>query len=413
MITMILMIKSSGPSLASGCTDVRSLSFDGFISFIAEHKVRLHAHSLELTKIEYEIKKLSEQLSEQSLSFVAETGYETAFSDLRNDFSERSKTSSTGLALSIPISANERLKRDVLNASLKKNLVFFELQKIRFTSETLLEMLEIGRLNALLKNAQKKLPLIEKKLEFYYLMEELGTANIQKIAEAEISKLNTQNEITNFLARKKIIISKFISHANDVEQIFNFLPKRVDFDLENITEPCKFYDRELQIKQIEANIAEMEFVIQKRQIYPLGELKFSYQTNDKHSGPFDDSLSVGLSFKMPLYDGGRTTNSIKDSSRNKNIKEMELGLQKTTFNNKEKNFNNLEKSYLRSFLQAKVQLQRNEEKIKELEERKNSGYSVFIDITERQLQNIELQAIQIDLEYRILSFWSEYLENLT
>jgi hypothetical protein len=116
---------------------------------------------------------------------------------------------------------------------------------------------------------------------------------------------------------------------------------------------------------------------------------------------------------MPLYDGGRATNNINDSRRNKALKKRELALQKTIFNNKENNFNNLEKSYLRSFQQAKVQLQRNEEKIKELEERKNSGYSVFIDITERQLQNIELQAILIDLEYRILSFWSEYLENLT
>ena len=410
---MTLTLKSSNPALASECADIRSLSFDSFISFIAEHKLRLHQHSLEQTKIEFEIEKISEKLSENVLSITAETGYETSFSDLSDDYSERSKTSSAALALSIPITANERLKRDVLNASLKKNLVFFELQKIRFLSATLAEILEIGRLNALLKNAETKLPLIEKKLEFYYLMEELGTANIQKIAEAEISKLNTQNEITNFLARKKIIISKFTSDTKEVEQIFKLLPEMTYFDLENLTEPCEFFDKEIEIKKIEANISEVEFIIQKRQIYPLGELKFSYQSNDRHSGPFDNSLSVGFSFKMPLYDGGRATNNINDSRRNKALKKRELALQKTIFNNKENNFNNLEKSYLRSFQQAKVQLQRNEEKIKELEERKNSGYSVFIDITERQLQNIELQAILIDLEYRILSFWSEYLENLT
>ena len=72
----------------------------------------------------------------------------------------------------------------------------------------------------------------------------------------------------------------------------------------------------------------------------------------------------------------------------------------------------MENSYFRSYSQAETQLTKNLQKIKELEERGISGYSVFTDLTERKLQNLELKSILIDLENRILTFWAEYIENL-
>ena len=75
------------------------------------------------------------------------------------------------------------------------------------------------------------------------------------------------------------------------------------------------------------------------------------------------------------------------------------------------NFKILEQSLIRSILQANEQLQNNDEEIKELLERSDAGFSVFADLSQRKLQQVELLAISIDLKSRLVSFWVDYFEN--
>ena len=84
---------------------------------------------------------------------------------------------------------------------------------------------------------------------------------------------------------------------------------------------------------------------------------------------------------------------------------------KKKFQKKYSNFFSLESSLIRSIAQAKEQLNSNEAELAELIERGDAGSSVFADLTERQLQRIELHGILYDLENRLASFWSNYLEN--
>ena len=60
---------------------------------------------------------------------------------------------------------------------------------------------------------------------------------------------------------------------------------------------------------------------------------------------------------------------------------------------------------------SEEQIRKNEVEIKELVERGNAGFSVFADLSERKLQQIELLGISLDLENRLTSFWVDYLEN--
>ena len=53
------------------------------------------------------------------------------------------------------------------------------------------------------------------------------------------------------------------------------------------------------------------------------------------------------------------------------------------------NFRILEQSLIRSILQADEQLQNNDEEIKELLERSDAGFSVFADLSQRKLQQVE------------------------
>mgnify|MGYP004099342019 CR=1 FL=1 len=73
----------------------------------------------------------------------------------------------------------------------------------------------------------------------------------------------------------------------------------------------------------------------------------------------------------------------------------------------------LERSLLRSIIQADEQLQNNDEEIEELLERSEAGFSVFADLSQRKLQQVELLAISIDLRGRLASFWVDYLENFS
>ena len=68
---------------------------------------------------------------------------------------------------------------------------------------------------------------------------------------------------------------------------------------------------------------------------------------------------------------------------------------------------------VRSINQADEQIQNNDEEINELIERSEAGFSVFADLSQRKLQQVELLAISIDLKGRLASFWVDYLENFS
>lgn len=403
---------SSFVAIADDCIDIRSEIFTPYFEFIDQHQLALIDQELELAKTEFEISRLTEKLSEGWGSVNAQAEYTQRFSDLDRHFSERSKISSSGLVLAFPLNLETFLKKELTEKSIEKNEKFLLLQRVRFLSRTLTQLLEIKKLNSLLGNAKNKLPIIDKQLQYYYLLEDVGTANIQKIAEAEISKLKTQNEITNLITRKNIELSKFTTSTEDAHQIFNFLPDLYVDELTDIGKPCQFLDPEIDIKTLDRIIAEQQYKIEKSRKLPQGELNFSYQSNDSHSGPYDDTFSAGISFSMPLYDGRLQSNNIKEADRKVQLARKNLALQTNIFKNKAENFRDLENSYFRSYSQAETQLTKNLQKIKELEERGISGYSVFTDLTERKLQNLELKSILIDLENRILTFWAEYIENL-
>ena len=134
-------------------------------------------------------------------------------------------------------------------------------------------------------------------------------------------------------------------------------------------------------------------------------------SKDYHSGVHANNASVGLSLSGPLMDGGISASQVADAQQNYDLAKKDFEVHTIKFDKKASNFSGLETSLMRSLLQAKAQIESNKEQIQELTERQVAGFSVFPELSERKLQQIELTAISRDIEGRLLIFWSNHLEN--
>ena len=119
----------------------------------------------------------------------------------------------------------------------------------------------------------------------------------------------------------------------------------------------------------------------------------------------------GVSLTAPLYSGGAIRTAISRSERQHDLSIIDLKVHEKEFEKRQSNFIELERSLTRSVKQAEEQIRKNEIEIQELIERGDAGFSVFADLSERKLQQIELLGISLDLENRLTSFWVDYLEN--
>ena len=121
-------------------------------------------------------------------------------------------------------------------------------------------------------------------------------------------------------------------------------------------------------------------------------------------------MTAGITITGPLYAGSNIEAGIADAEKLQ-IKHARSLQTQGAIRKKRENFIALEHSLVRSIKQAKEQARRNEVEIQELTERSNAGFSVFEDLSQRNLQRLELNAIVLDLEGRLASFWVKYLEN--
>ena len=414
LLTNLITPNSSSAVINSdNCLNLRSKFFLSIRDYISEKNIKLEGHEIELERITSEIATLQDQIETNSIEINAKAAYNSSVNNFGDTEPSQTKNSDIGLSLSVPLSVEERWSKSKLRKSLQRSLEYKNLVITRQQGDAMSHLLQIFNLKNLYLNALRKLPIIFEQIEYYELRQKIGASNVRELSRAEMSKLKIENEIINLKARIDVELSKLMSpetlSLNDLTHIPKFQYQFTEvpqFD-------CSFYDPELELKQLDVQIKEIERDIARARELPTANMAFGISSRDSHSGPHANNYSIGLSVSGPLYSGGNNKAHMENAERKLHLAFMELSAHKEKFKKKRANFLSLEKSLLRSIEQARQQSEANELEIDELTARKNAGFSVFEDLSERKLQRVELDGISFDLHNRLASFWVTYLENLS
>ena len=419
ILILVLLTNLINPSSSSAviksdnCLNSRSKFFLSLSEYIYEKNIRLDGQEIELAQILNEIAALEDQIKTYPAEINAKVGYSSSASGFGDPDPIRSKDSEISVSLSVPISAEKRLTDVKIKKSLQKSLEYRNLLLLRQHSAALSHLLTIFNLETLHFNALKKLPIVFDQIEYYKLRQKIGAYNVRELSRAEMSKLKIENEIINLKARIDVELSELISperlyfdNLPDIPKLQNIYPKSPEYD-------CGFHDPEVILKKLETEIKDIELKIARSSATPSANIAIGIASKDYHSGSHANNYSIGLAVSGPLYSGGKIEARIKNAERKLQLAEKDLATHKEKFEKKRVNFLLLESSLLRSIEQARRQIVANDSEIKELIERKNAGFSVFEDLSERKLQRVELNGILFDLSNRLASFWVSYLENIS
>ena len=405
------MLSSSLSYANENCDGWRTNALIPLQTYLKENSFELTGQTAELRRVQSQTQSIEEKLKTHSLALNAQTEYSHSKNNLSSSEERSTKQSGLSVSLTAPFSYEEHLSKSKLEKTLEKNKAFLSLLKTRQESDSMAQILKITNLRDLLNNAESKLPIIKEQIEYYTLLKKIDSSNIQELSRAELTKLKAENEISNLKSKIQVELSKFDTKGELNSMQLALLPT-VDIPIALASElKCALYDPERRLKQLDTQIQKIEVDLAKSQNMPTLSLSMGVSSTDYHSGPQGNNYSLKLSVTGPLYDGGTIKSEILDAERNYELSLLDLTVHEKKFEKKMSNFRILEQSLIRSILQADEQLQNNDEEIKELLERSDAGFSVFADLSQRKLQQVELLAISIDLKSRLVSFWVDYFEN--
>lgn len=403
---------ASSLSLAEeACQNDRVAKLRNIEEYILNHNISIEGQDFEVERLRHQIKNTRGLLETTPLEINAQTKYSYVERDLNSIDENEAKQSSTDISLTSLLSVEQMLTKSKLRKTLRRLDKDLSLLVLRQRSEVMLQLVTLANLSDLLANAQSKLPIIQEQIEYFEILQQMGKSKIQELSSAELAELKAENEIINLQSKIQVELSKLVTDLSFTPDHMAHIPRVTIGDLDAISSVCQFFDPELDLKMSDNEISVIEIQIAKSKKVPTAKFSVGLGTTDYHAGAYQNSISAGITITGQLYAGGNIDAGIADAEGRYNLSMLELSRHKVQFEKKRENFIRLEHSLVGSIKQAKEQVRRNEVYIKELTERTNAGFSVFEDLSQRKLQRLELTAIVLDLESRLVSFWVRYLEN--
>ena len=407
---LFLPFQSSFAVYTPSCDSVRTDFVLELIEYIEKKQISKIDHDLEIQALRNREASLLSRLKTIDFELNAQSSYTKSLNSLGSIEERDVKNTDLTISAITTFTKEKQLKNEKIAIQLSALEKQMSLATFRNKKETLLNLLDMLNLKYQIDNSLLKLSIIEKQIEYYNMLKIIGTPQIKQLTDAELEKLRVDNELVNLEAKLGLEKSKLVSPDDDALLIEKF-PLHPPIDPKSQIKFCALLDPEQQIKKLNLREQEVNLKIARVQSFPQLKFELGLTSKDYHSGVHANNASVGISLSGPLMDGGANASQVAEAQQNYDLAKKDFEVHKIKFNKKASNFSGLETSLMRSLLQAKAQIESNKEQIQELTERQVAGFSVFPELSERKLQQIELTAISRDIEGRLLIFWSNHLEN--
>ena len=412
LCTTIFLFPSSATAAEQSCSNIRQEEIYNFAKLMDSQLLALRGHETKILALRQELNLIDSQLKLKNFSLDFNTEYKNSLTGFDAPDHASTKYSEQNITVKQVFSAS-KIREKKINAA-RKAVTSLKLSRLinQHRIETVKKILEIKKLKEILSLTEAKLPLIQEKIEYYTLLGDLSADGFRQLAEAELSKIKLENEISNLQSRIILESDSFVGGTGTIKNINYSVTSELVYQTVNLISPCNFYDKETELQNLEIKLAR-EQVKQARESH-LPSVSFSSRlsSRDYHSGAHKNNFSVGAGVSFPLFDGGHSNAEVQESLNRLRYLEQEAKDLRENHRIKYKNLLTIELTIIASIRESREKIIKLKKEISELQNRGNFGQTVFEQLVTKKLQKTEIMIIVVELRSRLRQLWADHWENL-
>ena len=393
-------------AIGQNCVDFKSVYWVNSISdLVSQHSLYDSEEMVEFKETEAKLFALDDSLN----IFPIET--EVTYKDSNTKFpSLEEETNSRDAKFSATIDITDLFSQhsnSINDIEYDKNMIYLRNFKKRLHFNSVLNLVELAA-NKRLKNIYtSRKSLLEKKAEYFQILNQLGDNVSEKLLDAEVSLLEMTSKIDALDIKRKEITRNILNfHIFDESLLPEF-----NNVLDNFNFNCEIND------SVDVKIAKKNLQISTERLnkHDLGEFIsidyfFNYTKDfEESNSDLSKKYTNGIEIVMPIYDGGKSSSTRSNLlfEIKKNKLQIESEMKKA--DDMKENFLNLNNILKKTFSTQSNKLNGLISELDKLKERQQLGDSIFLEMSDKKIQISILEESMVGL---VKDFIASYFKSI-
>ena len=413
-VFQIFLVLSISQSLAETCFSKRIEGLSQFIEYIEKLELRSNDFNIRLLEFESQKSVLMDKSANSNISVGSRLNYSQDTDDIQDGH-----TSNLTASVTAPVRTpwehsvdrksiqNQLNKIDIQVEKIKKNDLEFVLNNI----------FELAHIQLSLENLTIQVKLTEKQLFYYRELARLkDEKNLKNISDNIIQKIKLENKISAFALQQDTILTSMsprIKIDDFLSSQIHTLAKHNILRMSNwssptndICDPTSIDKRIFESEKLQEEIALEEL---ETKYLPKFSLSAEAKSRTEFNGRTSEDYRVGFAINWKFFDGLPRKDEKRQIIDRIMILKEKIWNENTLLLQKAEEFYRVEQAVLDNLSQVKASIDLVALELDELQNRASLGLTTYEEQLSKELQKMQLVELQIELQHRLLNFWTSNL----
>ena len=328
---------------------------------------------------------------------------------------------SGNLTASVTAPVRTPWERSVESKSIQNqlNTINIQIEKIKKSDLelTLGNIFELAHIQLSLENLTSQVNLTEKQLFYFRELARLkDEKNLKNISDNIIQKIKLENKISAFVLQQDTVLNSMSPRINiddflsseiyelakyNISSVLNWISSTNDI-CDAISIDKKIFESEKLQEEIALEELETKYL-------PKFSLSAEAKSRSEFNGRTSEDYRVGFAINWKFFDGLPRKDERRQIIDRIMILKEKIRNENTLLLQKAEEFYRVEQAVLDNLSQVKASIDLVALELDELQNRASLGLTTYEEQLSKELQKMQLVELQIELQHRLLNFWTSNL----
>ena len=413
-VFQIFLVLSISQSLAETCFSKRIEGLSQFIEYIEKLELRSNDFNIRLLEFESQKSVLMDKSANSNISVGSRLNYSQDTDDIQDGH-----TSNLTASVTAPVRTPWERSVDRKSIQNQLNKIDIQVEKIKKNDLefVLSNIFELAHIQLSLENLTIQVKLTEKQLFYYRELARLkDEKNLRDISDNIIQKIKLENKISAFALQQDTILTSMsprIKIDDFLSSQIHTLAKHNILRMSNwssptndICDPTSIDKRIFESEKLQEEIALEEL---ETKYLPKFSLSAEAKSRTEFNGRTSEDYRVGFAINWKFFDGLPRKDEKRQIMDRIMILKEKIWNENTLLLQKAEEFYRVEQAVLDNLSQVKASIDLVALELDELQNRASLGLTTYEEQLSKELQKIQLVELQIELQHRLLNFWTSNL----
>ena len=405
---------SISQSLAESCFSKRIEGLSQIAEYIETIELRSNDYKIRMLEFESQKRVLMDKSANSNISVGSRLNFSQDTDDIKDGHSGN-------LTASVTAPVRTPWERSVDRKSIQNqlNTIDIQIEKTKKSDlETMLRnIFEIAHIQLSLENLTSQVNLTEEQLFYFRELARLkDEKNLKNISDNIIQKIKLENKISAFVLQQDTILNS-MSPRIKIDDLLSSeifaLAKHNILRTSNWTsatsdncDPTSIDKRIFESEKLQEEIALEEL---KTKYLPKFSLSAEAKSRSEFNGRSSEDYRVGFAINWKFFDGLHRKDEKRQIIDRITILKEKIRNENKFLVEKVEEFYRVEQAILDNLSQVKASIELVVLELDELQNRASLGLTTYEEQLSKELQKMQLVELQIELQHRLLKFWTSNL----